>query len=213
MASSSPPVFGPVAVDAPRSARKLLDAIGTFLVRRRILLSAILFAVLVGKDVGYGLKPHDLVNFRDPYGVLGGLLVIAGLGLRSWSAGILRKNAKLTTAGPYALIRNPLYVGSFLMMFGFCALLNNPWDVWFILGPILLLYVVKVRQEERLLARLFPDDWADYARRTPRFLPRPSRTDVRAQWRLSQWMRSREYQALGATLLALVAIKLWQTYG
>jgi protein-S-isoprenylcysteine O-methyltransferase Ste14 len=211
MASSSPSVPGRVAVK-PQSAWKL-DAIARFLARRRIVLSAILFAALVAKDVAYGLKPHDLVNIRDLYGVFGGLLILAGLALRSWAAGILHKNKQLTTTGPYRLIRNPLYVGSFLMMFGFCTLLNNPRDVWFIVGPVLLLYVVTVRQEERLMARLFPDAWPTYARHTPRFIPRLARADLRARWRADQWMRSREYQALGATLVALAAIKLWQTYG
>jgi protein-S-isoprenylcysteine O-methyltransferase Ste14 len=212
MAPSSTSVPGPIAV-ATQSAGSSLDPIVKFLVRRRILLSAILFVGLVGKDVFYGFKPHDLINIHDPFGVAGGLLVLMGLVLRSWSAGILRKNAKLTTTGPYRLIRNPLYVGSFLMMGGFCALLNNPLDLWFILGPIAILYVVKVRQEERLLAELFPDEWPDYARTTPRLLPRPVPTDLRSDWRFSQWMRSREYQALGATILALVALKIWQTYG
>lgn len=212
MATSSPSVCGPIEVEA-RPARKVLQHIGAFLVRRRIVLSAIVFVVIVGKDVVYGLKPHDLANIRDPYGVAGGLLVIAGLAVRSWAAGILHKNARLTTTGPYRLIRNPLYVGSFLMMFGFCALLNNPGDLWFILGPVLLLYVVKVRQEERLLSVLFPDDWSEYCATTPRFLPRIGRADLTADWRLSQWARSREYRAAGASLVALVALKLWQTYG
>ncbi len=212
MAPSSPSIPGQIAAERP-SAWKLLDPVADFLIRRRILLSAIVFVVLVAKDVVYGLKPHDLVNIRDPFGVLGGFLVVAGLALRSWAAGVLHKNAHLTTTGPYSLIRNPLYVGSFMMMFGFCALLNNPWDLWLILGPVLLIYVVKVRQEERLMARLFPDQWADYFRRTPRFFPRIGRTDLKADWRVAQWMRSREYQALGASLVALLAIKLWQTYG
>ncbi|MEX2114583.1 MAG: isoprenylcysteine carboxylmethyltransferase family protein [Pirellulales bacterium] len=212
MASSSSPAGGQIAVES-QSARSLFDPILNFLVRRRILLSAILFVGLVAKDVAYGFKPLDWVNIRNPYGVLGVCLVAAGLALRSWAAGILHKNSRLTTVGPYSLIRNPLYAGSFLMMLGFCLLLNNLWDISLILVPVVVLYVVKVRQEETLLAKLFPSDWPGYSQRTPRFIPRLARTDVRADWRLSQWMRSREYQALGATLVALAALKLWQTYG
>jgi protein-S-isoprenylcysteine O-methyltransferase Ste14 len=191
----------------------MLDPVFQFLVRRRILLSAILFVGLVAKDVAYGFKPHDWVNIRDPYGVFGVLFVIAGLAIRSWAAGILHKNSRLTTVGPYSLIRNPLYAGSFLMMLGFCLLLDNLWDISVIVVPVVILYVVKVRQEEKLLANLFPSQWPAYSAGTPRFIPRLARTDVRADWRLSQWMRSREYQALGATLLALAALKLWQTLG
>jgi protein-S-isoprenylcysteine O-methyltransferase Ste14 len=191
----------------------MLDPVLKFLVRRRILLSAILFVGLVAKDVAYGFKPHDWVNIRDPYGVFGVFFVIAGLALRSWAAGILHKNSRLTTVGPYSLIRNPLYAGSFLMMLGFCLLLDNLWDISLIVVPVVILYVVKVRQEEKLLANLFPSEWPAYSASTPRFIPRMARTDVRADWRLSQWMRSREYQALGATIVALAALKLWQTFG
>jgi hypothetical protein len=99
------------------------------------------------------------------------------------------------------------------MMLGFCLLLDNLWDISVIVVPVVILYVVKVRQEEKLLANLFPSQWPAYSAGTPRFIPRLARTDVRADWRLSQWMRSREYQALGATLLALAALKLWQTLG
>jgi protein-S-isoprenylcysteine O-methyltransferase Ste14 len=197
----------------PQGVSKLLHAVAQFLIRRRILVSGVLFGLLVARDIVYGFRPHDLLNVRDPYGIVGGLLVCLGLALRSWAVGVLRKDRELTTTGPYRLIRNPLYVGSFLMMFGFCALLGDPKSIWFILGPVLLVYIVKVRQEERVLAALFPAEWAAYARRTPRFFPFILSSNLSADWRASQWMRSREYQALGATLFALVAIQVWHTLG
>lgn len=208
MASSSSTVSSRASL-ASGGSSTLLPLVAKFLIRRRILLSGILFSLLVAGDVAFGAKPHDLANFRDPISVAGGLLVLSGLALRSWAVGILRKDAELTTTGPYRLIRNPLYVGSFLMMFGFIALINDPYNIGFILGPMLILYIIKVRQEERLLATKFPAQWTEYARTTPRFFPRIARASLAADWRASQWMRSREYQALGATIVALVAIEVW----
>jgi protein-S-isoprenylcysteine O-methyltransferase Ste14 len=193
----------------PSPAPGLLQPIAEFLIRRRILLSAILFTLLISSDVVFGSKPRDPLDLRDPIGVVGSLLVLGGLALRSWSAGILRKDAELTMTGPYRLIRNPLYVGSFLMMFGFCTLIDDPKNFWLIVGPMLVIYIVKVRGEERLLSTRFPAQWSEYARRTPRFLPRVGRVSLKADWRAAQWMHSREYQALGATLSALVAITIW----
>jgi protein-S-isoprenylcysteine O-methyltransferase Ste14 len=192
-------------------ASKLLQATGAFLIRRRILLSGILFAIVIAYSVANGPKPHDLLDFRDPATVLGGLLVFMGVALRSWAAGILRKNAELTTSGPYGLIRNPLYVGSFLMMFGFFTLIAHPFNFLVILGPLLVIYIVKVRQEEVLLSSRFSQEWPDYARRTNRFLPRLARVDLKAEWQISQWLKHREYQAVVASLLALVAIQVWHT--
>src|ERR1700727_3481911 len=49
------------------------------------------------------------------------LLVIPGLLLRSYASGYVKKNAELTVTGPYAYTRNPLYLGSMMMAFGFAA--------------------------------------------------------------------------------------------
>lgn len=208
MASPTSTISGPISA-APNQTSKLLTVLAEFVIRRRILLSGILLGLLIADDVAFGPKPHDLVNYRDPLSMLGGGLVLSGLALRSWAVGILRKDAELTTTGPYRLIRNPLYVGSFMMMFGFCALIADPTNIWFILGPMLIMYIIKVRQEERLLSTKFPEQWIPYSQSTPRFFPRFARVSLDADWRASQWMRSREYQALGATILALIAIKVW----
>jgi len=50
---------------------------------------------------------------------IGGVIGLAGLLLRMWASGYLRKNDQLATAGPYAHTRNPLYLGSFLIGLGF----------------------------------------------------------------------------------------------
>jgi protein-S-isoprenylcysteine O-methyltransferase Ste14 len=200
----------PRAALAPAAATHPLTAVFEFLIRRRIVLSAILVVLLVGEDVISGERPHDPLNIHDRLGIAGGLLVVLGVALRSWAVGILRKDRELTVTGPYALIRNPLYVGSFLMMFGFCALIGDPMNYLLLPGPMLVMYWIKVRQEERLLATLFPRDWPSYARTIPRFFPWPRLTNLKADWRLAQWQRSREYHAVLASIAGLAAIKVWQ---
>src|ERR1700676_5158287 len=49
------------------------------------------------------------------------LLVVPGLLLRAYASGYVKKNAELTVTGPYSYTRNPLYLGSMLMAFGFAA--------------------------------------------------------------------------------------------
>jgi protein-S-isoprenylcysteine O-methyltransferase Ste14 len=56
--------------------------------------------------------------------------IIAGLLVRLWSNGYAIKNDKLTTSGPYAFVRNPLYVGTFLIALGFVIVLNMGGQVW-----------------------------------------------------------------------------------
>ena len=49
------------------------------------------------------------------------VLVVPGVWLRGYASGYVKKNAELATTGPYAHTRNPLYLGSTLIAFGFAA--------------------------------------------------------------------------------------------
>jgi protein-S-isoprenylcysteine O-methyltransferase Ste14 len=180
------------------------------IVYRRVRITLALFASLLTFNVVTGIAPRGLFAYDDPAAVAGCMLIFAGLGLRSWSAGILRKNRELTTTGPYALVRNPLYLGSFLIMCGFCTMINNAESIVYVLGPIAGLYLLQVLQEEREMARLFPLHWPAYSRSTPRFLPRSLPKAAFAPWDARQWLGSREYNALGATLLGMLAVELWR---
>src|SRR5205807_3637577 len=61
--------------------------------------------------------------------------IIAGLMIRLWSNGYAIKNDKLTTSGPYAFVRNPLYLGTFLIALGFAIVLKMGW----IAGPLFII--------------------------------------------------------------------------
>jgi len=104
---------------------------------------------------------------------IGGALAIAlGEALRAWAAGHLVKLDQLTASGPFAHVRNPLYLGSALIGAGFC-LLSGAWWSWPLLaGGLGLVYPVSVAGEERRLARRFGQDYLSYAAAVPRWLPR-----------------------------------------
>ena len=77
---------------------------------------------------------------------------------------------RLATAGPYARIRHPQYVGFVLVMLGF--LVQWPTLVTLVMFPILVtMYVLLARREEREEEATFGDDYRRYAARTPRFFP------------------------------------------
>src|SRR5580698_9130912 len=56
--------------------------------------------------------------------------ILAGLLIRLWSNGYAIKNDKLTTSGPYAFVRNPLYLGTFLIAIGFVIALRSEPPLW-----------------------------------------------------------------------------------
>jgi protein-S-isoprenylcysteine O-methyltransferase Ste14 len=99
------------------------------------------------------------------------LLVVPGLALRAYASGYVKKNAELTTTGPYARTRNPLYLGSLLIAFGFAAASRSLVLVLVLAALFALIYIPTIRSEEEYLRAHFPGFDA-YARRVPRLIPR-----------------------------------------
>ena len=181
-----------------------------FLSRKRIHISLIVVCGLIAIDMLRGQHPHAVVNFSDAWSTTGLLLVLAGVVVRSWAAGVLNKNAFLSTGGPYAFTRNPLYLGSFLMMLGFCTLIGALHNYIAMLLLALLLYWPKIKREEASLHGRFGQVWTDYVRTTPRLLPR--RLLVRgacAGWSFEQWWRNKEYMAVLGVALGLTVFETW----
>ena len=141
-------------------------------------------------------------------------LVLPGLWLRGYASGYVKKNQELTTTGPYAWVRNPLYLGSILIAAGFAVALLS-WAVALALTVMFVaIYVPVIASEERFLRGAFPGFDA-YCRRVPRLIPRltlgrtPEKSD-KGQFSLALYFKHREYNALlGATLLYVVLVCAW----
>ena len=126
-------------------------------------------------------------------------LVVFGELIRVWSAGYLSKLSSLVTAGPFALCRNPLYVGSFLISVGYFFMCNRL-DVW-IAGVVLfwLFHGGAVAYEEKLLRDAFGEEFARYCRVVPRFLPRLRGLKGHGSFSMKQFMLNNEYRGAMAT--------------
>jgi protein-S-isoprenylcysteine O-methyltransferase Ste14 len=140
-------------------------------------------------------------------------LAIPGLWLRGYAAGYVKKNQELTTTGPYAHVRNPLYLGSILIAAGFAVALES-WPVGLALALMFAaIYVPVIASEERFLRTTFPA-FEDYCRRVPRLIPRltPARTPGAGgdgRFFLPLYLKHREYNALlGAALLYVALVFL-----
>src|SRR5208282_116536 len=96
--------------------------------------------------------------------------VIAGLLIRLWSNGYAIKNDKLTSSGPYSFVRNPLYLGTFLIAIGFViALKSDPPALEWIAGGIFLLalsfmYYRTIQGEQGMLLEKFKDAYKEYCK-------------------------------------------------
>lgn len=120
---------------------------------------------------------------------------ILGLVLRAWATGHLEKNIRLTDGGPYAYVRNPLYLGT-LLVAGGLVIASRRWLLAALFAAVfLLIYLPVIELEEQHLRTLFPN-FAAYAQRVPALWPtlRPAKSNERFLW--SRYLRNREYQAL-----------------
>ena len=134
---------------------------------------------------------------------------IVGLLLRAWAAGHLAKNSELATGGPYAYVRNPLYVGTLLVAAGL-VIATRRVELAVLFGIVFLfVYLPVIQNEEQHLRKLFPS-YAQYASRVPALIPyRPPLSSVQ-RFRPDLYMRNQEYQALLGYLVGL-AILVWKT--
>lgn len=118
-----------------------------------------------------------------------------GIALRAWATGHVEKNIRLAQSGPYAYLRNPLYIGTLLAAAGF-AIASRQWPLALLFAVVFLfIYLPAIELEEQHLRKLFPDFTA-YAERVPALWPTlsPARRPERFRWAL--YVRNREYQAL-----------------
>ena len=99
---------------------------------------------------------------------------LLGETIQLWCFASLQKNEVLAANGPYAMVRNPMYLGRYFLLLGMLLLPANAWlPVAFTI--VYYFYMVnRVRREEALLASTFGDGYAQYCAAVPRFLPRLS---------------------------------------
>lgn len=114
---------------------------------------------------------------------IGLILALFGVMIIYWSSwlqftigrgttGVFETTQKLVTTGPYAIIRNPMMIGQFLVFFGLCFFLDL--GAMFLILPLLILgthfFIVYI--EEPNLNHRFDQQWIIYAKNVPRWLPK-----------------------------------------
>lgn len=142
--------------------------------------------------------------------LVGGLLLLPGLLLRGLASGHVQKDQQLTTGGPYAYTRNPLYLGSLILAAGFAVAARSWWIVAVMVAMFAAIYIPVIAGEERYLRHTFPE-YDDYARHVPRMLPRLTPYDSQpSAYSSVRYWKHREYQAIigCAVVLCILVMKL-----
>ncbi len=188
------------------------------LLRRRRLLAVFVVAKRMRTGVAFvvgafcaalaltrGLRPAGFPA-ETLFIIAGCALIVLGTLLRVGALGILHKKQLLATKGVYSLCRHPLYLGSMLIVFGFCCLLEDGlyWAV--ACSYFALFYTLTIVWEEIRLREHYGETHAAYARHVPLLLPR-------GHWAGDSfsWNRARQRGAvwLCVVLALLGSVTIW----
>jgi protein-S-isoprenylcysteine O-methyltransferase Ste14 len=134
--------------------------------RGRLMVPFVAFAFLCT----YGEIEEDAVVFGAS-----GLLFAMGLALRVWAQVHIRRRlgreVSLTTSGPYAFTRNPLYIGNTIILVALTIMSELLWFAPVMLLWCALVYNLAVRYEESHLRQRFGAAYEEYMRTVPRWVP------------------------------------------
>jgi len=167
-----------------------------------------------------------MLAFRQPTLLtmaLGFILVSIGESVRLWGVAYAGSLTRVTgsvgapeviVAGPFAYVRNPLYVGNMLTYIGVGVMSNAlyPWLVGAAAVYFAFQYFQIVLAEEEFLANEFNAGYVEYKKNVPRFIPRvipyvhSSQVHQQAHWHEAVRSERRTFQALGLVLLVLLVL-------
>lgn len=156
--------------------------------------------------------------------IIGFIIAMTGELIRiwgvSWAGSETRTTGKvggtyLIVSGPFAHLRNPLYLGNILLYtgLGFMSFALFPWFQIFGFLFFSFQYYTIVKEEEKYLEETFGEAFTEYKKNVPRFIPRISRYKVgnleQPEYELNKGLRSERRSLQAFSIVALTILLIW----
>lgn len=120
-------------------------------------------------------RPSRALYFDEVVEIFGMVFILLGQLFRVSARGYKSEYSKdghaLIQDGPYALVRNPMYLGILLIGLGIIMVLFHWWVAIIFLFVFMIRYLLLIVQEEKKLLAAFPKDYPNYQKQVPRILP------------------------------------------
>jgi protein-S-isoprenylcysteine O-methyltransferase Ste14 len=190
-----------------------MNKIGGFVIKHRIFLSWLFgIAYLIFAAAPHYMPPTSALLYL----IIGLEIALLGEALRIWANGYLQKDESLTVNGPFSYTRNPLYLGSFLIGFGFCfATSRLPLFITFLVF-FFLVFLNTIRHEERILEEKFGGEFQRFKEKVPIFIPSftPYESNIYNKFSWKQVKHNKEHlTVIGVLVIAVyVIIRYWIQY-
>lgn len=137
------------------------------------------------------------------FNLIGFISILSGMIVRMSARGHKKARSALSkslvTSGLYQLVRNPMYLGSFLVGAGF-IFITCPWWIIFIFA--LLFYSrfnIQMQKEEKFLSGIFAEEYTRYCQNTPRIFPTINsfkRLKIKEAFNLSEMIDTNETRGI-----------------
>tara|TARA_Y100000768_G_scaffold384110_1_gene367518 strand:- start:361 stop:951 length:591 start_codon:yes stop_codon:yes gene_type:complete len=149
----------------------------TFLAKYRMYFlraSMILLIVLSITNNNFRAYTLDITSIESlKMSIIGFVLVVFGSFGRIWASLYIEghKTKNLITAGPFSMVRNPLYFFSLIMLLGFSLALKSIYLPLSLLLIFVIFHIPTIANEEKKLQNIHGEKFEDYVRSTPRLIP------------------------------------------
>ena len=149
----------------------------TFLAKYRMYFlraSMILLVVLSITNNNFRAYTLDITSIESlKMSIIGFVLVVFGSFGRIWASLYIEghKTKNLITAGPFSMVRNPLYFFSLIMLSGFSLALKSIFLPLSLLLIFVVFHIPTIANEEKKLQNIHGEKFEDYVRSTPRLIP------------------------------------------
>ncbi|MFH1857037.1 MAG: isoprenylcysteine carboxylmethyltransferase family protein [Candidatus Omnitrophota bacterium] len=122
------------------------------------------------------LFPHSQKEPIDEFLDIAGMgLVLFGFLFRISARGHKEEKSlnsqTLVKDGPYAMIRNPMYFGTFLIGTGIVCILFKLWTLFLFWAVYLLIYIPQIKKETAVLSERFSAEYTTYIADIPKYFP------------------------------------------
>jgi len=168
-------------------------------------------------SLGLALALKALAGSSVPpwaYGLLGAV-VLAAQGWRIWGAGFIGRAARegtptgeaLVTGGPYAYVRNPMYLGTAIGLLAFAGMSGLWYAVLAVAAILTVVYAGSIAYEEAFLSARFGEEYRRYREAVPRLLQAPrARGDRKGRFRLADGLAN---ESVALILLPVFFALFW----
>jgi protein-S-isoprenylcysteine O-methyltransferase Ste14 len=173
-------------------------------------LMVVFFPALFFRSTEPGLIDEIMAAVGMSFILLGQIFRVSARGYKSENS---KEGRALITGGPYALVRNPMYLGILLIGLGVVLMLFNWWGAVIFLVVFVIRYILLIFTEEKKLEGLFSKGFLEYKKHTPRIFPSIGyilKSEIRSFLPIKLSWVKKEIGSMLALLFIVLLIKFWR---